>query len=215
MAGDFSKRAGELDAGGAAADHHEREPRGALRGVGLALGALESDEDARANAERVVQGLQPRRERRPGVVAEVVVDRACGEHQVVVGKLGAILEAQAAARGVDGLHLAEQHRGVRLPREDVADRPGDGGRRQARGGDLVEERREQVVVGAVYDRELDRRAAQRPRRPQPAEAASYDHDARSRHARDDTSCYAIYRRGVAQSPGAALNDAHQLFWEPT
>jgi hypothetical protein len=85
VARDLRERARELDAGRAAADDDEGEPGRALRRVGLALGALESGEHARADVERFVEGLQARREGRPGVVAEIVVDRAAGDDEVVVG----------------------------------------------------------------------------------------------------------------------------------
>jgi len=48
--------------------------------------------------------------------------------------------------------------------------------RKAGGGDLVEQRREQVVIGAVENGELDRRLAQRLRCPQAGEAAAEDQD---------------------------------------
>jgi hypothetical protein len=73
--------------------------------------------------------------------------------------------------------FAEQHGGILLPREDVADRRRDRRRGKARGGDLIEQRREQVMVGAVDYRHFDRRLAQALRGPQAAEAATEDQDA--------------------------------------
>jgi hypothetical protein len=53
-------------------------------------------------------------------------------------------------------------------------RRGDCGRRKAGGRYLVEQRREEMVVGAVDDGQLDRRLAQALRSPQAAEAATED-----------------------------------------
>ena len=66
------------------------------------------------------------------------------------------------------------------PAQRVADRRTHGRRAQARGRDLVEERLEQVVVGAVDERDLDRRLRQRPHRLDAAEAAADDEHARPR-----------------------------------
>ena len=68
---DLAERAGELDAGRAAADDDERHPRPPPLGIGLALGGLERDEDPAADLRRVVDRLEARRERRPLVVPEV------------------------------------------------------------------------------------------------------------------------------------------------
>ena len=58
---DLGERAGELDAGRAGADDDEGEPLRALRRVGLPLRALEGEQDARADLQRVLERLQPRR----------------------------------------------------------------------------------------------------------------------------------------------------------
>ena len=52
-------------------------------------------------------------------------------------------------------------------------------RREQAGGDLVEQRLEQVVVGAVDQRDLGPAAGQDLRRPDAAEAAADDHHAMS------------------------------------
>ncbi len=49
--------------------------------------------------------------------------------------------------------------------------------REHPGGDLVEQRLEEVVVGAIHHHHLDRRAAQRLGGEQAAEPAADDHDA--------------------------------------
>ena len=79
---DLAERAGELDAGRAASDDHERHPFAPDLGIGLAFGRLERDQDPPAHLEGVLDGLEARRERRPLVVAEVRVARA-GRHDSV------------------------------------------------------------------------------------------------------------------------------------
>ena len=64
---------------------------------------------------------------------------------------------------------------VALPAEYAADRRRDLALREDPGRELIEQRLEQMVVGAVYERHLDRSAAQESRREQPAEAAADDH----------------------------------------
>ena len=70
-------------------------------------------------------------------------------------------------------HLAHEHGDVALLAQDVAQRRGDGRRRQAGGGHLVEQRLEQVMVAAIDQRDLDRRAraaartAHKPAKPPP------------------------------------------------
>ena len=86
VARDLGERAGHLDAGRTAADDDERQLRGAARGIRLTLGALEREQHAAADLERVFERLQPGRVRPPVVVAEVRVRRAGGDDQVVVGE---------------------------------------------------------------------------------------------------------------------------------
>src|SRR2546426_9289170 len=51
---DLGKGARELDASGAPADHDEREPRAAAHRIGFALGALEREQHAAADLERIL-----------------------------------------------------------------------------------------------------------------------------------------------------------------
>ena len=111
----------------------------------------------------------------PLVVPEIVIDRAGREDQVVVGN--PFLAGVQAARGeLDAPHLAQHHARVLLVAQHGADRLGDVGGRQRRGGHLVKQRLKQVIVVAVDDQHLDRRARQRARREQPAETAAHDDD---------------------------------------
>jgi hypothetical protein len=123
---------------------------------------------ARSKASRI------RRVRRPVVVAEVAVASAGGQNQPVVAERLAVLQDHLACREIHALRLAVEHRGVLLAGEDAPDRLGDRGGGESRGRDLVKERLEQVVVGAVHDGDLDRRPAQCSGGKQPAEAATED-----------------------------------------
>ena len=169
--------AGHFDAGRAGADDDERQQRRAPRRIGLALGALEGDEDAPPQRGGVLQRLQARRERLPFVMAEIGVARAGGEHQRVVGQGIAVIEQHALARGVDAAHVGKQRRHLLASAQQIADRPGDFRRRQRRGRDLVEQRLEQMMVAAVDQRDLDRRAGKPKGGFQPAETGADDHHA--------------------------------------
>ena len=93
----FGDGAGHFDAGRAGADDDESQQRRAPRRIGLALGALEGDQNAPPQRGGVLQRLQSRRERLPFVMAEIGVARAGGEHQRVVGHRVAVIEQHALA----------------------------------------------------------------------------------------------------------------------
>jgi hypothetical protein len=178
VAGELDRRAGQLDAGRAGADHDEGEQAAPLGLVGGDLGALEGEQQAAADLGRVLDRLEAGRDGRPFVVAEVGVRGARGEHQRVIRDdepLG--VGAHQPRRGVDLRDLGQHDGDVALAAEDRPRRPGDVARRERGGGDLVEQRLEQVVVVAVQQRDLGRGPGQRPRRLQPAEAGAEDHHA--------------------------------------
>ena len=81
LAGDLGKRSGKLDARRAAADEHERQQPLLPRRVGFALRALERDENAAPDVERILERLQAGRVRSPLVVAEIRVARSGGHDQ--------------------------------------------------------------------------------------------------------------------------------------
>ena len=68
------------------------------RGIGRALRRLQRRQHAPADLQRVVEVLEPGRERRPVVVAEVAGARARRHDQVVVGKRRPVVEPHACAR---------------------------------------------------------------------------------------------------------------------
>ena len=139
---------------------------------------LEREQHAAPDLMRIFKRLQARRVLRPGVVAEIAVGRAGGDDQPVVGDLVAAVEHHRAPRGFHAPCFAVDHGDVVLAREDVADRRGDGRRREARGRDLVEQRLEKMMVGPVQHRHAQRRARERARGEQAAEAAADNDDVR-------------------------------------
>ena len=104
----------------------------ALGRVGGKLRALEGDEDAPPDAGGVLDALEARRHLGPFVVAEIRMGRAGGEHEVVVGDAHRI-DLHEPLAGINGADFGQQHRRVLLLAQNVADRPGDVGRRERRG----------------------------------------------------------------------------------
>ena len=145
--------------------------------IGLALGALEGDQDAPPQRGGVLQRLQAGRERLPFVMAEIGMPRAGGENERVIGQRVAVIEQHALARGVDAGHRGEQRRDLLAVAQQIADRPGDLGGCQRGGRDLIEQRLEQMMVAAVDQRDADRRAREPKRRFQSAEAGADDDNA--------------------------------------
>ena len=142
----------EFDARRAAADDDEGEQRAATRRIGLALGALEGQQDAPPDGGCVLQRFEPRRVRLPFVVAEIGVPRPRRQHQRVVAQRAAVRRAArgdsrvstpvtAASKVVTSLRL----------RSKLADRPGDFRSGQRRGAHLVEQRLEQMMIALIDD----------------------------------------------------------------
>ena len=124
----------------------------------MASSALEGDEDAPPDAGRVLDALEAGRDLGPFVVAEVGVGRARGEHEIVVGDAHRI-DLHEPFASINGADLGHQHGRVLLLAQNVADRPGDVGRRERRGRDLVEHRLEAMMILPVDHGDLDRRSA--------------------------------------------------------
>src|ERR1039458_1943477 len=114
IVGDLPQRARQFHACGARAYNRERQPRAAFRGVRLALGAFERQQNAAADLRGVFDGLESRRQRRPIVVTEIMMMRAGGQNQRVVWRLS-IVQTHAAAFHVDVSHLGHPHARVALP----------------------------------------------------------------------------------------------------
>ena len=151
----------------------------ALFGIGRHLGALEGHEQALADADRIVERLQARREGLPLVVAKVIVAGAGGQHQVIVGLLvdvHAVVDGQVVAPGIDCDHLAEHHRQVLLARKHVAHRRRDVRRRQPGGRHLIEQRLKQMMIVLIDENDIDRFLLQRPNGSQTSKTRANDDD---------------------------------------
>ena len=166
---------GEFDAGRAAADNRESQPRLATLRIRLQFGAFKCGQDLRANGQRVIQGLQAARMFGPIIVTKVGMGRAGGDDEIVVLK-GLLAQVHALRREIDRLHLAHQHRSIRLATQDMSQRRRNRGCRQSRRSHLVQQRLKQVVVAAVDQRDVHVRRTQRPNGPQSAEATAHDYD---------------------------------------
>ena len=163
----------ELDAGRPATDQHERHPLASPLRIGFPFRGLERDEDPPPDLDGVLEGLQALGVLRPVVVPEVRVVGAGRHDERVVADRPAVRDLDLALVDIDADGLAEDDRGVALPRQHGAQRLGDVPRGEGAGRDLVEHRLEEVEVAAV-DRvtatsgSLRRfRAAYRPANPPP------------------------------------------------
>ena len=121
LPGNLSERTRELDPGRTATDDDECEQGLAAGEIGLSFGVLESQQDATANLQRILEVLQSRREAAPLVVAKIGVRRAGGENQVVIAQL-AVGQDDAAPGDVDALEFRQQDFDVGLPPENPPDR---------------------------------------------------------------------------------------------
>ena len=145
--------------------------------IGLALGALEREQDAPAQRGGVLQRLQAGRERLPFVVAEIGVPRAGGEDERVVGQSVAVIEQHALGLRIDAGHGGKQGRDLVTAAQQIADRPGDLGGRQRGGGDLVQQRLEQMMVAPVDQRDARPARRQADRSLPGRRTGADDHDA--------------------------------------
>ncbi len=155
VVGDLADRSGQLDPGRATTDDDEGHPFRAAHRVRLALRGLEGDEDPAADLDRVIDRLETRRERRPGIVTEVGEAGAGGDDERVVVDRPAVREHDTTPDRVDLACLAEQHGRVLLAAQDAPQGLGDLARGQGAGRDLVQERLEEVEVPAIDERDLD------------------------------------------------------------
>ncbi len=172
--GDFGQGAGQLHPGRPAADHGEAQPCRLARRVGLGLGALEGQEQLAAQRDGIVQCLQAGSIGGPLVVAEVSMCGPGAQQQGVVTNLAAIGQGDLPGLLVDCGHLAQPHFHVALVAEDVAQWRGDIRCGQAGGGDLVQQRLEQVMVATVHQSDADAAVGQGPGGPQAGKAAADD-----------------------------------------
>ena len=167
LARDFRQRAGQLDAGRTAADEHERQQLLPPRRIRFALGALERQQDAAANLERILERLEARarsaptrrgrsrcgssRSRRSG-------SRSRASPPSVSRRAGSSTSIAAASP-------SSTRTFARAP-EDPADRRGDVAGRQRRRRHLIQQRLKQMMVVAIEQRDAHRHGRAAPWRPQ-------------------------------------------------
>ena len=152
---EIGEGSGQLDAGRTAADDGDGHQAGALGLVGGEFGVFEIGQDRAADVLGIGEGFEAEAVRRPLVVAEIPGPRAGGEQQVVEGIAGAGTPGGGLRGGVDAGDLIHQHGDVFRLGEDLADRAGDVRRGQRGGGDLIEQRLEEVVVRPVHQRHVE------------------------------------------------------------
>ena len=123
------------------------------------LGHLERAEHPAPDGQRVRDRLHPGRERGELVVPEVGLAHPGGDDQVVVAELDGSPSGRRAAHlraaGSMPSHLGQHALDVLVPLEHLAQRGGDLPLGQDAGGALVEQRLEQVVLGAVDEGDGD------------------------------------------------------------
>ena len=123
------------------------------------------------------------RRTRPVVMAEVALSGAGRQYQIIIRdaafRAGCLVaHPYLAARGVYIRHFGQQHVGIALAPQDVADGRGDVGGREICSRHLIEQWLKDIMVVAVNDGDVSRGLAQLQRRLQPAEARADDHHTR-------------------------------------
>jgi len=127
-AGQLGEGAGEFHAGRPAAHDDDGHEPVVFDGVGFVFGLFKREQNAAAEAQRVVEGFEAGRELLPLVVAEVTGVAAEGEHEIVIVQR-VFFEEHLFLREVEPGHPVEQHRDVRPFGQDAAN-----GLRNVRGG---------------------------------------------------------------------------------
>src|SRR5262249_32738129 len=147
----------QLHAGGTATDDDERQQLGMVLGDERMLASLERSQDLVAELNGVAEGFQARGVRCVFVMPKVAVASSGRENEVVVGygNRSTVHEAQLL-RNIRSGDCALQHGRIGLPVQHVAERGRDVLGSQYRGGDLVQEWLEDVVVGLVDEEHMGR-----------------------------------------------------------
>jgi len=178
MAREFGDRACHLDARLSAADDHEGEQRGARLLACHSFSPLEGEEDFLPQPRRIGDGLYTGRILFPALPAEITMARARSDHQVIPRNGAAAFGMHDARLTVDAGDSVEQDARVFLAAQDVADRPGDIGRRQRRRRNLVQKRLEQMVVVAVDHSDVCSKTREGLHRRKPAKPCADNDNAR-------------------------------------
>ena len=151
-------------------------------GSGLPLGQFEGQQNAAADFERVLDGLESGRESFPLVVAEIGVAGAGGDDERIVRNflsfVFGLVTARTTRRSRSKPVTSAMSTSTFLWRlQNRADGRGDFARRETGGGHLIEQRLEGVMILPVDDGDVHGRAGQRLGCVQAAEARSDDHHA--------------------------------------
>jgi hypothetical protein len=206
--------AGYFNTGRTTSDDDKREPRPANVQIVFQFGHLERAEDPCPLIECVRERFHSGRPLRVLVVPEVRLPDARSDDQAVVGERhlpsARLHGGDVPCLEIESGHLGEFDRDVLLLLENVTRRGcylpfGEDSR-----GHLIEERLEQMVVGATDQCDLNhlRRAPQRLGGKEPAEARTNDHDAMACCARPghgpflDAVRARDKERGVRSVPGS-------------
>ena len=127
---------------------------------------------------RVFNRLQPRRKRRPVLMAKIGVARARGQRQVVVSGHCAARQRHLPRAHINPHHLVHQHFSIRLVAQNRPDRLRDVGRRQHRQRHLVEQRLKKMMIASVHHRHIHVQMRQPSRRVNPAKPSAHNHHSR-------------------------------------
>ena len=168
----------QLDAGGAAPDHDERQVPALHDGQRLPLGRFEREQHPSPDLHRVVEILEAGGDRRPRVEHDAGRRRGGrprGEDQEIEHQRSAGAGRDPGGLEVDPRHLVEEDARVFLLAEDAPDGDRDLGGREPRHRDLIKERLEKVVIRPVDQGHPHRRRAEGAGHRETAEAPS-DHD---------------------------------------
>ena len=172
---------GELHAGRTAPDDNECHERIALHRIHGPFGVLERDQEPATDLQRIFETLESRGMTLPLVVPEVRVPGSRGHQQVVIAdRAHGIAEIDLLPRDIDRQHTAEQNGHVALITQHPSYGHGDVTWRQRRGRHLIEQRLEQMMIGAVDERDVDRSLAELARGRKAGESAAEDDDVRAR-----------------------------------
>jgi hypothetical protein len=174
FAGNFRKCAGKFEASGAGTYDHEGEPGAGLGFRGGALGAFESVQEFVANGGGFFDGFEAGSDGAPGVVAVVRGLRASGDNEGVVGKDAAVAEDDCFVAGVEIHGFTKKDIDILLMTEDSAEWRGNLARGKRAGGDLIEERLEEVEVALINEGDGSVGALESLRGNESAKAAAED-----------------------------------------
>lgn len=174
----FGKGTRQLDSSRASTDNRDAHEATLLCPIVDGFGALKAVQHVIPNANGIVQCLEFKDVRAPGVAAEERRGRAGGDNDEVIVD-GPQVRHHAAIRQVDAFHRRQQYFGVAKLPDHLSNRHGNVGGRQPGRRYLIKERREEKVVVAIKNGDPDGRAAQSLRNGHASKPSANDHDVRS------------------------------------